>query len=308
MDKETLSNYGWIVICTLVLAVMLALATPFGEFIRDGVWSTTNGLNDTLNKNMEIVGLNGGSGDNSGGDNNVSLKYNIPAPTKELDTCVVRYDGPYLLVTQKTEWAKPIDDRDNLPVTLTFYDGSTQDITLYREDSEYHKTFRWYTDTNNSDEDRIIIFRDQIYGGEMIDDTTVNSILVQGNHEFRNAKSIIIDGKEFILPHKHMAIFYDAQRYIASPDAVTQIIFTFESGEQKLYQFEDGYFIDFDTFECIGFNKNKDNSKIFDFSIMLNGFFEEFKYITVTEIINGSEVTTTYTIKGFDYDLSFEYD
>ena len=30
MDKETLSNYGWIVICVLVLAVMLALATPFG--------------------------------------------------------------------------------------------------------------------------------------------------------------------------------------------------------------------------------------------------------------------------------------
>jgi hypothetical protein len=57
MDKETLSNYGWIVICTLVLAVMLALATPFGEFIRDGVWSTTNGLNDVLNKNMEIAGL-----------------------------------------------------------------------------------------------------------------------------------------------------------------------------------------------------------------------------------------------------------
>ena len=26
MDKETLSNYGWIVICVLVLAVMLALA------------------------------------------------------------------------------------------------------------------------------------------------------------------------------------------------------------------------------------------------------------------------------------------
>ena len=59
MDKETLSNYGWIVICTLVLAVMIALATPFGEYIKDGVWSTTNGLNDTLNKNMEIVGLSG---------------------------------------------------------------------------------------------------------------------------------------------------------------------------------------------------------------------------------------------------------
>ena len=57
MDKETLSNYGWIVICTLVLAVMIALATPFGEYISAGVWSTTNGLNDTLNKNMEIAGL-----------------------------------------------------------------------------------------------------------------------------------------------------------------------------------------------------------------------------------------------------------
>ena len=57
MDKETLSNYGWIVICTLVLAVMIALATPFGEYIKAGVWSTTNGLNDTLNKNMEIAGL-----------------------------------------------------------------------------------------------------------------------------------------------------------------------------------------------------------------------------------------------------------
>ena len=28
MDKETLSNYGWVVICVLVLVVMIALATP----------------------------------------------------------------------------------------------------------------------------------------------------------------------------------------------------------------------------------------------------------------------------------------
>ena len=36
MDKSTLSNYGWIVIVTLVLAVMLALATPFGTFVGKG--------------------------------------------------------------------------------------------------------------------------------------------------------------------------------------------------------------------------------------------------------------------------------
>mgnify|MGYP003305807199 CR=1 FL=1 len=37
MDKSTLSNYGWIVIITLVLSIMLALATPFGSFVARGV-------------------------------------------------------------------------------------------------------------------------------------------------------------------------------------------------------------------------------------------------------------------------------
>ena len=44
MDKETLSNYGWIVILVLILAVMLALATPFGSFIAGAIKSTTAGL------------------------------------------------------------------------------------------------------------------------------------------------------------------------------------------------------------------------------------------------------------------------
>ena len=55
MDKETLSNYGWIVICTLVLAVMIALATPFGEYIKAGVESTVNGLYDVNNKALGVV-------------------------------------------------------------------------------------------------------------------------------------------------------------------------------------------------------------------------------------------------------------
>ena len=37
MDKETLSNYGWIVICVIVLAVMIALAPYFAETIKDAV-------------------------------------------------------------------------------------------------------------------------------------------------------------------------------------------------------------------------------------------------------------------------------
>ena len=44
MDKETLSNYGWVVICVLVLVVMIALATPFGNFIANAVKNTTEAL------------------------------------------------------------------------------------------------------------------------------------------------------------------------------------------------------------------------------------------------------------------------
>ena len=44
MDKETLSNYGWVVICVLVLVVMIALATPFGDYIAKAVKNTTQGL------------------------------------------------------------------------------------------------------------------------------------------------------------------------------------------------------------------------------------------------------------------------
>ena len=44
MDKETLSNYGWVVICVLVLVVMIALATPFGDYIAKAVKHTTEAL------------------------------------------------------------------------------------------------------------------------------------------------------------------------------------------------------------------------------------------------------------------------
>ena len=57
MDKETLSNYGWIVICVLVLAVMLALATPFGSYVSDAVKSTTQGLFDTNKNALNSTGL-----------------------------------------------------------------------------------------------------------------------------------------------------------------------------------------------------------------------------------------------------------
>jgi hypothetical protein len=55
MDKSTLSNYGWIVIAALVLSVMIALATPFGSYIENGVRATTEGLFDTSKEAMNTA-------------------------------------------------------------------------------------------------------------------------------------------------------------------------------------------------------------------------------------------------------------
>lgn len=53
MDKETLSNYGWVVICVLVLVVMIALATPFGKYIAEAVKNTTKSLFDVSKNALE---------------------------------------------------------------------------------------------------------------------------------------------------------------------------------------------------------------------------------------------------------------
>ena len=57
MDKETLSNYGWIVICILVMMVMIALATPFGQFIADAINATKDGLYDANQNALHSTGL-----------------------------------------------------------------------------------------------------------------------------------------------------------------------------------------------------------------------------------------------------------
>ena len=59
MDKETLSNYGWIVICVLVLVVMIALATPFGSFVSQAVQNTTKGLFDVNKTTLDAAGVPG---------------------------------------------------------------------------------------------------------------------------------------------------------------------------------------------------------------------------------------------------------
>ena len=58
MDRETLSNYGWITIVTLVLVVLLTLATPFGTYISNGIISVSRGYNAVAEKKMSEENLN----------------------------------------------------------------------------------------------------------------------------------------------------------------------------------------------------------------------------------------------------------
>ncbi len=90
MDKETLSNYGWIVICILVLSIMIALATPFGTFIKDAVWNTTQGLFDVQENALGIIGVGGGGSNTDDGeitdtvgimDSNHTITLNDTLPT-----------------------------------------------------------------------------------------------------------------------------------------------------------------------------------------------------------------------------------
>ena len=55
MDKSTLSNYGWIIICILVLSVMIALSSPFSRYIASAVWNTTGGINDVNNNALDVI-------------------------------------------------------------------------------------------------------------------------------------------------------------------------------------------------------------------------------------------------------------
>lgn len=57
MDKETLSHYGWIVILVLILAVLLALASPFGNFVAGAIKATTAGFFGVNQAALNSTGL-----------------------------------------------------------------------------------------------------------------------------------------------------------------------------------------------------------------------------------------------------------
>ena len=50
MDKETLSEYGWIIVSLLLVVVMLSFATPFGKMTMD---KTINAVDDIVDRAID---------------------------------------------------------------------------------------------------------------------------------------------------------------------------------------------------------------------------------------------------------------
>lgn len=99
MNRQTLSTYGWIVICTLVLVVMIALAGPFGLFVKEAVKSTTTGIFDT-----SYTSLNEGLSDATGTTiEKAKFKDNNSQNTKETIKFSIENIGEFE-VKEGTTW------------------------------------------------------------------------------------------------------------------------------------------------------------------------------------------------------------
>ena len=99
MDKSTLSNYGWVVIAVLVLSVMIALATPFGDYIGNAVKSTTEGLFDVQQNALGAAGLviaDQSFDDNGGSSIHVTPKWELTTLSAKTWSGLTNFDGNYV--------------------------------------------------------------------------------------------------------------------------------------------------------------------------------------------------------------------
>jgi len=156
MDKETLSNYGWIVICVLVLAVMIALAGPFGTFVAGAVKSTTAGL---FGVNQNALGAAGIEIGDQAFANCEHLEIEIRNATADYsgDTCckecgTILSTGTYVV----PEGGKYIaadgtvyNPGDGFPETVTTGDQYTYGDYQYRYNQYWAQANTWATRTQD---------------------------------------------------------------------------------------------------------------------------------------------------------------
>ena len=56
MDKETFSSYGWLVVTVIIVALMIAFATPFGNHIIDAVKDLVGGFDGQADEAVTQMG------------------------------------------------------------------------------------------------------------------------------------------------------------------------------------------------------------------------------------------------------------
>lgn len=83
MDKNTLSQYGWVTIVIIIIVILLGFASPFGMFMKNVAWETIESFKGEMDKQLDIFSdepdddtLSGGSSAHNGGPTHPS-----PSPT-----------------------------------------------------------------------------------------------------------------------------------------------------------------------------------------------------------------------------------
>ena len=166
MDKQTLSNYGWLVIVTLILAVMLAFATPFGTYVGDGVVSIANGFVGASDQAIDEdnIKTNGEKWDSkfdySGFDNNSGAPKCCESPN--VKTYV---DDTKCLSCNNVVYGSDIHS-GIIPENATYYVNNTS-TTL----GDYSGATETYT-----------------YGDKFPDTVNIGDVYVYGDYEYRYNK------------------------------------------------------------------------------------------------------------------------
>ena len=117
MDKSTFSNYGWIVIVTIIIAILLGCSANFATAVKNNFIGVVNRLSSEADEAFEDA--NGGAGNSGGGGSGKQLS----APTIELN-------GDVLIIHDESGRAEEFVVFINGNVATTLQkDANTLDLT-----------------------------------------------------------------------------------------------------------------------------------------------------------------------------------